>query len=262
MRTLTARQEENQGNTPDSTAEQLLREGEQRFQEAVSQNQFGVAHVGFFEAACVVNPPLSRNEADQRFLEKVMAVHPGLADWPLWFDTRVCDVTEFHPYKHQEGWECRISDVKIQFWRMEPIGRFYVKASFEEDKDVTVDAAQARPELNARWRIRRVIEATKCCLAFARELDAGENTSLEFAFRWTRLQGRVLRRHPLWPIPGAGPSQRDVLESSATLHIAAGSDAIIDAARHALAPLFELFRIALPRAWVEKVYSDFWRLSS
>ncbi|WP_231363912.1 hypothetical protein [Verrucomicrobium sp. 3C] len=170
-------------------------------------------------------------------------------------------MTEIHPYVEQEGWECLIAagmqvPAPPQFWIIEAIGRFYVKAAFEED---TVDKAP-RPVLDPRWRIRRVIEAIKCCLAFARVLDADKNTSLEFAFRWTRLQGRVLRLGVPWRALDEASSQKDdLLFPTALLKIAAEQADILDAAQHALAPLFYLFRErVLPRESLEEEYRHFW----
>ncbi|MDD4933899.1 MAG: hypothetical protein PHO89_10615, partial [Methylacidiphilaceae bacterium] len=118
------------------------------------------------------------------------------------------------------------------------------------------------PELQAGWRIRRVIEAVRCCQAFARELAAGEERSLAFAFRWTGLQGRRLYRSVSFPqlrLPqfSCGPYQEDKLPLRADLASEAGPNAILEAAREALTPLFALVGAELEREQLEEIWSRF-----
>ncbi|MDD4932873.1 MAG: hypothetical protein PHO89_05330 [Methylacidiphilaceae bacterium] len=129
----------------------LLEEGDRRYQEAASQKAPCNPCVGFFEAACVVKPPLSGDRANTQLLARLMAVHPGLRDWPLWFDTRRHPESGAHPYVKGEAWECWINSppAPLQFWTIAPQGHFYVKASFEEDKEDTGTEANPPPELQA-----------------------------------------------------------------------------------------------------------------
>ncbi len=257
-----ASQEGNHASVPPSHAEECLREGEQRFQDAVQRSQFRLEDVGFFEAACVVNPSLSGNESGN-FLERVMALHPALVDWPLWVDTRRRNLGEFHPRVDSGAVECQVIGGKYsvalpQFWRIELIGRFFVEAVFEED---TVDRVSTRV-LDPCWRSRRVIDAIKYCLAFAKELGVGANTRLEFAFRWTGLQRRVLRQGVPWCGLGKRPSQRADVLSQTALPVLAGRAEILDSARYALAPLLDLFgETVSPRESLEKWRPDFWEQS-
>ncbi|MDD2676905.1 MAG: hypothetical protein PHP75_05490 [Methylacidiphilaceae bacterium] len=251
-------QEENHASAPRSGAEEFLREAERCFQGTLEQSQFRLGDAGFFEAACVFNPPLSGNMSDN-LLDRVMAVHPALVDWPLWVDTRRRNLRELHPHLELGGVECRVTGGKYsvalpQFWRIEPTCLFFVEAVFEED---TVDRAST-PVLDSAWRIRRVIDAIKYCLAFAKELGAGSDTRLEFAFRWTRLQGRVLRYAVPWGELGKMSSQSDHVLSQTALPVPAGRKEILDAAERALAPLLGLFDATVPpREWLENWCQDF-----
>ena len=251
-----------------AAAEDLLAQGQRYCQEVSSERPSVFPDAGVFEAACVVEPALSVRQVDEDFLGIVMGAHPGLPDWPLWFDTRRHRLRQERPFVHQGGWQCWISGGSLgppQFWRIEPEGRFYVRAAFEEDTVMPREMAQpSHSILDAVWRIRRLYEALRCGQAFVRVLGSDEGSTLRFAFRWTRLQGRAL---PIvnfmglsWPSPLDPQSHQDICQSRAVLSIGAGPEAILSAAEEALAPLFHLFGgPVLKRQQLEEVWTRFFR---
>lgn len=261
--------------------ENLLYEGARRY-EAAASRCFGTTedreakppklsnagHVGFFEAGCVVDPPLSGYDADEKFLKVVMAAHPGLWDWPLWFNPRRLPGFSSSPYVKDGVWELFFRDERFgveQFWFISPEGRFYVRTVLDEDIPLE-QSMRPGSRLSVGWRIRRVLEAFRCCLAFTRGLTSKEDTRLRFQFRWTGLTGRILD----WslsgniPLRGILPSssyraQQDVVQSTACLVISVGHGPIIEAGHHAVAPLTQVFGgQVLDRRVVEQVYQQFW----
>jgi hypothetical protein len=107
------------------------------------------------------------------------------------------------PYPFERGWEALIVRLAqnffynhIDFWRIEPRGRFYQRRALEDDINASRGNRIIPPMkvLDFLLVIGRVAEAIGVGVQFVKGLGCDPTqTLLNFAFRWTKLRVRVSR---------------------------------------------------------------------
>jgi hypothetical protein len=78
--------------------------------------------------------------ASDKFLDRLFMNQPRYTGWPCWIDSRHSSNQSDHPYPYQHGWKALIVRLEqssfynhIDFWRIEPQGRFYQRRALEDD---------------------------------------------------------------------------------------------------------------------------------
>jgi hypothetical protein len=147
------------------------------------------------------------------------------------------------------GWEAYILSalmgVSLDFWRIEPSGRFYHLGAFEDDTPYP-EGRKPKPgtELDFFLQTSRTTEAISNVLSFAQSMGCNEkSTSLAFAFRWSGLKGRHLTS---WASPdrhfySRGPSQQDEITTKVVVPLETAQSGLALQVESAVAPVFSLF---------------------
>jgi hypothetical protein len=196
--------------TPAETALRLLDDGRERFRLFIEERNIDLPHFGTREAAIVINGDVPHYIANEDFLNQVLLTKPRHSGWTPWLDGRGSRDPNDRPRTSQGGWQGQqvlldgsILGAHIDFWRIEPAGRFYCLRALEEDMP---RAGVLKPEpgkaLDFLLQISSVAEIISIGLSFASSMECvPETTTLTYAFRWTQLRGRWLcsladsRRH-------------------------------------------------------------------
>jgi hypothetical protein len=156
---------------------------------------------GLREVSCVVSG--IRLHLELKNLLNTLFVHqPHLTGWPPWIDSRSFNEQSAWPCTTRQGWEALIQNVRtiwaigdVDFWRIEPSGRFYAARTYEDDTSRTRLNAGCKPGkvLDFPMVIVRAAEQIVVVRAFVNAMQADPAKAvLTFAFRWTGLGGRSL----------------------------------------------------------------------
>lgn len=177
----------------------ILEQGQERFKSVTFERGLSVPAHGAWEAALLITGSSDQVfAANVEFLNLLAASNPQLTGWPVWLDSRRFS-PDGQPYTFEDGWESLLFDTScetfhhIDFQRIEPIGRFYLRRAFEDDINASAHAPAPMTVLDVTLRPYRVAEAIVVGIEFAKAMGyPPEATNLTFAFRWTRLRGREL----------------------------------------------------------------------
>jgi hypothetical protein len=157
---------------------------------------------GRFEVAFIIKSTQEREKAraDENFLSSFIYANPRHTGWPLWLDSRSSSNIRHRPRTHSGGYEVLIEDYAgsfilphLDFWRAEPPGCFYQAQVLWDDLVAIKNGTQPNQFLAMDIAVRSVTEAISVAISFAKSMAFPENdTTLEFAFRWSGLEGRQL----------------------------------------------------------------------
>ncbi len=175
----------------------LLDNGKARFESIVNERYLDqLPQHGSWEVACVINTDDNKYFANQTFLNLLSSSNPTYTGWPIWVDSRSFSNQASHPYIFENAWEACIVSLNnewfnhIDFWRIDPKGRFYLYRALEDDMQTSIKPLQL---LDFGLPIWRVGESMAVGIAFAKAMDYDvEATEITFSFRWTRLRNRTL----------------------------------------------------------------------
>ncbi len=193
---------------------EFLQQGNDRFEKRVNEMRSAkkipdLPPHGAWEVAFTIAEQELDFLASDKFLDRLFVNQPRYTGWPCWIDSRNFSNQNAHPYPYDHGWEVLIVRLEqnffynhIDFWRIEPRGRFYQRRALEDDI-IASRGGQIIPALQSLdflLVIARVAEAIGVGLQFVKGLGCEpETTLLSFAFRWTKLTGRQLES---WAEPG------------------------------------------------------------
>lgn len=194
---------------PQVEALTLINEGHNRYQaQRLDRGLGNLPRHGALEVAAVIEGDTPDGPPTQSFLNLIGAANPGYTGWPFWIDSRGFPKEEGGPGLNLDpaprviggGWETFLYRYEpgswynhLDFWRAEPVGRFYAYRAFEDDIAEGSGYPEAMTTLDFRLVVWRVAEAIAVPMAFARAMGlAPEETSLHYAFRWSGLRGREL----------------------------------------------------------------------
>jgi hypothetical protein len=208
----------------------LLNDGEHRLQQAISARQLPAKENvlldrGTWSVALVIEPSHSDALPDAAFLNRVSVANPQYTGWPIWLDSRAFDNQENRPKVVEKAWQTLIVLIDewskhIEFMRIDPRGELYLWQILQDD---TTDKVSPGTTLDPILVVIRVAEALAVGLSIADALGWQKDSRLGFAFRWTKLSGRVRSSKPpqpwrittadLHPAEGGAPDSRAALES-------------------------------------------------
>jgi len=189
--------------TPQELVLQVLDEGRSRF-EVKTENEAIPSH-GSWETALVVLGKAPEHTTTQTFLRLIDSSNPRYTGWPVWL-VLLGGESQSQPYVFENAWESLIVShnlpaQKIDFWRIDPRGRFYLRRPFEDDMEYPRRyPIPLMTVFDIFLMILRVAEAIGVGIEFAKALGYDvEETTLIFGFRWSGLANRTLSS---WSSPG------------------------------------------------------------
>ena len=182
------------------TAIEYLQEGAARFDSVVKERNLILPNHGSWEVSTVIIGTVPSNSANASFLNLLDSSNPHYTGWPVWLDSRGFTKQESRPYVFKGAWEAIICDLSpewggkdIDFWRLDPYGKFYLRRALQDDLSVSKRAPEPMKQLDFGLVILRTAEAIAVALEFAKAMGCPiETTKLSFAFRWTKMKGREL----------------------------------------------------------------------
>jgi hypothetical protein len=207
---------------------------------------------GFREVAAVVTG-VSIDLPLKNLLDNIFVHQPRMTGWPPWLDTRSSSREAIRPYVKERGWEALIyngrpywSVGELDFWRIEPTGRFYAARTHEDDTSRMLLEREVKPGtlFDFLLLISRTAELIGTVTAFVDALGINrEKASVEFAFRWTGLKGRKIcswidRGRELYSFVTA---EDDDVVSSATVAQETPNNVIWEVVKKVTQPVFDVF---------------------
>jgi hypothetical protein len=207
---------------------------------------------GFQEVACVLKGVLIDVQL-KGLLDTLFVNQPRMTSWPPWVDSRNFPDERSQPYVKERGWEALINNHRtlwsvgeLDFWRIEPTGRFYAARTHEDDTSRTLLERDMKPGrlLDFLLLISRTAERIGTVRAFVDGLGVDrEKASLQFAFRWTGLKGRKIC---CWVEPGrelfsSVRAEDDVVVSAATIPQEMPDNVIWEVVKQVTRPVFDVF---------------------
>jgi hypothetical protein len=236
--------------TTEEHARRLLDNGVQRFRQIVAEKQVTLPPHGAWETSVILLGDPIQQTANRSFLNLLLSSSPHYTGWPVWIDSRNFPDTQDRPYVYQSVWEAFVVSLgrgnfgSIDFWRLDPRGKFYQYRALQDD----VAASERRPspltELDFALQVFRIAEAIAVGLVLARVLSAQpDEASAAFAFRWSRLNNRVLSS---WANPDRGvlpglQAHQDEVFSLIEIPLATSTTSLSRFVHNATAPLFAAF---------------------
>jgi hypothetical protein len=205
-----------EGIKPTETIEDKIRsylqESEQRFEEVIRERKLDLPDHGSWEVSLIIDGEVPAYSANREFLNLLDSANPNYTGWPVWVDSRGFRIENTRPYVFNGVWEALIvildsrwSSRDIDFHRLDPLGKFYLRRALEDDISVNPRMPEPMTCLDFGLPVYRTGEAIAVGLAFAKAMGCNpETTQLAFSFKWSKLMGRKLCS---WAHPGRYISQ-------------------------------------------------------
>ncbi len=239
------------GLQPEVTTEEhlqrYLQESAERYSIVVEERGVQLPPHGAWEVGLLfIGDDIPSHSANQDFLNLLKASNPHYTGWPIWLDSRNFSDESARPRVFEGTWEALIVTLDshfhyIDFMRLGPKGRFYLRQAFYED----VRDLEPMKYLDFTLPIRNTAEAIAAGIAFAKAMGCdAEKTQLAFGFRWTELNGRELVS---WIEPGrrigyAGPAAyQEEVSAFVKVPLETPLSALGEYVNRAVKPLFEVF---------------------
>ena len=156
------------------------------------------------------------------------------------------------PYVFEHAWEALIVKLELivdlirhlDFMRLDPKGRFYLRRAFEDDIQDTPRAPKPTTCLDFVLPIVRTAEAIAVGIAFAKAMNCDpEKVQLAFGFRWTGLRGRQLTSwvEPTRHIFPGITAYQDEITAFVKVPLETPLSALGEFVSQAIKPLFRVF---------------------
>ena len=221
------------------------------------------AFYGLREVSVVIDGELNKSSMMQ-FLDIVFIRQPHYTGWPPWVNSRGFRDTDSHPYITMAGCEAFIlssmnssKDREVDFWRMEPAGRFYHLRTYEDDTSRSLIDRGVKPGtlLDFLLLISRTAEILGTVKSFAESLGCRSlDGHLELVFRWSGLKGREIC---CWVEPSrslyGSKAVDDVVVSKHTLLMDTPDNAIWSAVKKITQPVFDVFGTAVDDSVIQEI---------
>lgn len=242
----------------------LIDDGEARFQDAIksralSPEEHKMLDHGFWSIGLVIDPVKADAIPTQEFMDRLGSSNPRYTGWPVWLDARLMSNPESRPKVIKDAFEYLIVSISkdfsnhMDFARLDPKGGFFLRRLLQDDcvpSRVTPGRA-----LDPILMILRVAEAMAVGIAFAKALGwVPDQTTLGFAFRWQKLEGRQLSSwaNPFYDIMEGGTAHDYQVESCVQFSLDTPLSALPQFVDDATKRLFAAFAGAtVPRRTIE-----------
>lgn len=176
----------------------FLNESLDRFNFVKNESKMSIPEHGAMEVAAIITGKISSFGTDQSFRNLVLSSNPDYTGWPIWLNSTNFYDKKSHPYVFEKYWEAFIASISshdsdhLDFWRINPSGKFYLYRALQDDIGGSRPDQTRIKTLEFGLTVLRVAEAIAVAIAFAKAMDAEEDASIFFAFRWTNLKNRIL----------------------------------------------------------------------
>lgn len=234
-------------------ADKVIDAGELRFAEVVKQRKLSPDEAvlfdrAFWSASLVIDPPRAGATASQEFLDRLAASNPRYTGWPVWMDARSKANPENRPKVVKGTFEYLIVSPSqdfgdhVDFARLNPNGEFFLHRMLQDDGV----PPRVRPGtvLDPTLMILRIAEVMAVGMAFARSIGCvPDKTTLGFAFRWHKLEGRRLNAwaDPEHLLRDGGVAYDGDTESCVQFSLDTPSSTLVQFVEDATQPLFAAF---------------------
>jgi hypothetical protein len=242
------------GNEPKPTTEELLKQylqkGTKRFQAIVNERGVPLPEHGAWEVALHFIGQIPPHTANHQFLSLLAVSNPCYTPWSVWPTISILQDPSARPHVLDGVWEVFVNleigsgAPYIDFMRLDPNGRFYLRRTLEDDIPIRPPALTPMTVLDPNDQIIRTAEAMSVGIAFAKAMECdAEKTLLAFAFRWTKLRGRQLRsrRYPGRDVFARGVAYGDEVLTFVNVPLDTPLSALGNFVNQATQPLFEAF---------------------
>lgn len=240
---------------PKVSNEDLLREyiqeSEQHYEQALTNRPAPLPEHGAWEVGLILQGEVPPHSTNQEFLNLLRSSNPDYTGWPVWLDSRRFG-NENYPYVIDGSWEVLLIFLRdglsniIDFIRLHPKGKFFLRRALQDDMENTNRSPQALTALDFSLTIERTAEAIAVGMAFAKSMGClPEETTLAFAFKWTKLKGRKIsswaRSNFGRSIPSIHSAYQDEMITFVNVPLDVPLSAISQYVNQAVKPLFEIF---------------------
>lgn len=175
--------------------QKLLDTGKDRFSAAVEQRSLLVSQTGYWEVAMYLDGPIPKQDFG-RFMNLMKSSNPEYTGWPVWLVSDDFEHEADRPYVIDGVWEALIALAHgrhIDFERFGTEGHFYYLRALFDDSQLTNYSPTPGTAFDYALPVYDCAEAIAVGLAFAKAMGCSEDDcTLEFAFRWSGLNGREL----------------------------------------------------------------------
>ena len=223
---------------------------EKRYESVILERNLVLPEHGSWEVSLIILGKVPAHSANGEFLNLLDSNNPGYTGWPVWLDSRGFSDKKSMPYVNKNVWECMITSLEgawsndIDFMILDPTGKFYLRRALEDDISRSPRAPEPLKALDFGLPIIRSAEAIAVGISFARAMGCDpEKTHLSFAFKWSRLRGRVLIS---WAeqgryFPQERSAYQDKVISFVTVPLETPLLALSPYVENVVKPLFEIF---------------------
>jgi transcriptional regulator with XRE-family HTH domain len=196
-----------------------------------------------YEVVPKQHPPL----ALQDFIEILREVAGSETGWPPWWVPTREGIT---PYPYEGLVECWLVETHFadaahsDFWRADPAGRMFLLRGYQED---STESAEPGTQISLTLPTWRIGECLLHAERFARRLGE-DDSSIHVLVRWRGLQGRLLTTlgTPDRFLSDNYRCHQDVVESTGTFAVETLADALPEAVRALVGPLYAAFNFFNP----------------
>jgi hypothetical protein len=251
---LTSTLQKAQAPSPVQKVLNTLENGAGRFRQELTKTHSDLATRGISEFAFVIQLPTDTDlKLNTSFLNLLMSANPKYTGWPMFIDSRGSQNPAQRPSVVDGAWQAFLVTFDTgfglgddaDFWRASPDGSFYHARVIPDDMMQSSGGPAPGAVLDFGLVILRCAEAVLLGVDFAAAMNAVDDSSILYAFRWTKLKGRQLsawaQRGQRWVPPGLMAYQDEVL-SELAVPVGTPKAAIAQYVHAAVAPLFEVFQ--------------------
>jgi hypothetical protein len=234
----------------DEVAKDFYEKSLVRYDEVIAERELTPPEHGYCGCALIINGEIPEYRANKDFLRMLYASNPNYTGWPVWLNSERFTDESSHPFVHDRVWEALLVSLgrgrgdHIDFFRFDPMGRFFVRRSLEDDIGASEKQPPPLSQLEFSLAILRTAETVAVGLAFAKAMGCNpEETTLFYRFGWDKLKDREIgswadfRRYIL---PGRKAYQ-DNVQSSVEIPLDSPLSRVGDYVKILVDPLFEVF---------------------
>lgn len=242
-------------STSRERAVDFLDEGYGRFQQIIGERgtNFPV-ELGTSEASVVIEGDFASPDLTDQLLWRLESSTPRHTGWPPFAVTAKRYSTPAGPHVLEDGWQELLAAESglepVDFWRIEPRGRFYCVQTLMDDVEYGSPRPKPYTTIDFKLQIRYTTEVLSAAFSFAKVFGcAPEETKLAFAVRWRNLKGRTLSSWAdlghVFPVRGflapRGPAHQNEKTTSALIPLDTPLTALTPHVEELVQPLFALF---------------------
>lgn len=249
---------------PEVSPIDLLDSGFTAFQAALQSRNSPFPDAGFLEASAMLRDVPTPRALNQELLHHLQSVRRDLSGWGPWTYIYNPKEAAMNPYVAEgQRWEALMGQASdgvfpplMDFWQINPAGQLYYIRALEDDLSAPQKGVDPRTFLDFYLVAYRTTEVVLSVLQMSQVLTAAVASTIDLAFRWRGLSGRVLNS---WSQPGrrlrrVARAHDNIVASQITMTRDTPESAIPSLVHQAVQPVFLAFEgYDLPREVIEEI---------